>query len=202
MAGAALVISLAALALAIGHKYLDIDPQNRFHVLVYTDLTKSGIDLKTAESDKFLDVTLILIGTLAGLILAKPEEAKVTLEDKPELIMFVSALLLLLSSVMCHQFYLSAVSNVFLEARMDRANTSLSLNVEPTQDWKTEAAVVPSQPDTPYSIESQLTLEDVRDPAVEYLLKGQIWFLLSGAILSIMALVSANLLKESAIVSG
>jgi hypothetical protein len=198
LAGAALVVSVVAFLLAIAHKYVQIDPLIRFHILVYTELTKSGIDLKTNESEKLFDITLILIGGLVGLMLAKPNEARVTLRDKPELLMFISAMVVLCSSIICHEFYLTAVSDVYLQARVDRTASVPSLGIQPTPGWKTETVITPNPKDEPYAIEYQLTMEDVRDPAVEYLLKGQIWFLVFGTILSCIAFASANLLKESA----
>jgi hypothetical protein len=197
MAATALAFSILALGLALGHKYLEIDTRFRFNALVYTELTKSGIDIKVGESDKLLDVALIFLGALAGLILAKPNEAKVTLRDRPEMLMFLSSVILLSSSVLCHDGYLSAVADVCFQAKVDRANTYLSSESQPTRDWKVETTVSQSPPLQPYAIESQLTMEDVRDPAVEYLLQGQTWFLAFGAIISCMVLVSANLLKES-----
>ena len=197
MASLALVIAIGALALAIGHKYLQIDTLQRFKALVYTDLTKSGIDLETGESDKFFDVTLVFLGTLAGLVLAKPTEAKVTLKDKPELLMFISAVLLLISSALCHVFYSSAVSDVLLTAKTDRAKILLTPESQPDPNWKMETVVTSASSGPPYAIETQMVLEDIRDPGIEYLLTGQEWFLVFGAALAGMVLLSANLLKEA-----
>jgi hypothetical protein len=197
LATVALVLSIVALALAIGYKYLEVDTRWRFHTLVYTELTKSGIDLNTGESDKFFDVTLVLLGTLAGLVLAKPKEAKMTLEDKPELLMFISAVMLLISSSICHMLYLSAVSDVCFKAKTDRLITQVTPGSEPNPDWKPETVLTPVPSGPQYVVETQLTLQDVRDPGVEYLLRGQTWFLVFGFILVCMVLVSANLLKET-----
>lgn len=196
LAYVALVLSIAAFVFAISHKYLQIDTLQRFNAILYTDLTKSGIDLETGESDKFFDLALVLVGTLAGLVLAKPDEARITLADKQELLVFIAAVLLLTSSGICHVFYLSAVSDACLEAKVDREKTLLTSEQQPDSNWRTETVVTSSQGGSQYAIEEHLMMEDVRDPGIEYLLTGQEWFFTVGFILSCVVLVSANWLKE------
>jgi hypothetical protein len=60
--------------------------------------------------------------------------------------MFISAGILLITSVICHEFYLSAVWDSFLDAKVDRENTELFLGHNPTPDWKTETVVSPPSP--------------------------------------------------------
>jgi hypothetical protein len=197
MAAIAITVSVLALALALGYKSLRLNERFRYHILVYTELTKSGIDLKSGESDKLADVTLILLGSLAGLVLAKPDEAKLTLQDKPELLMFISALALLLSSTIFHESYISSIADdVYLQGSADRTNRDVSLDEQPPPDWRSEGVVTPAPPAAPFSIEYQLSVEDPRDPALDYLLQGQLWFFLVGTVLAGMTLGSAQLLKE------
>jgi hypothetical protein len=44
MAATALAVAIAAFAFALGHKFIAIDTLFRFKPLVYTELTKAGID--------------------------------------------------------------------------------------------------------------------------------------------------------------
>jgi hypothetical protein len=195
---ACVMVSGFALLLAIGFKALRIDRILFFSTVVYNDLTKSAIDLKVHESNSYFDLSLLVTGALIGLMLAKPDEARITLKDKPELLMFIASGMLLLSSMLCHATYLTGITEACMDARFDRQVTAFNPKSEQDSHWKTETVIGGSS--TPvYTIESKLTMEDIRDPGIEYLLKGQTLFVLLGTALSALTILSAKFLKEAPI---
>lgn len=196
LASVAILLAVSSLIFALFYKAFDIDQRTTYQAVIANDAVKSAIDLKAHESASFFELSLLIAGALLGLMLAKPDEVRLTLEDKQELAMFVSACLLLVSSMLAHSLYSSAVTEVCLNARTDRQVSALEPAQELNPDWKIEAMLPnPSDPARSYAIESKLSMEDPRDPAIEYLLQGQLLFLLLGAAAAGMTLISARYLK-------
>ena len=83
-----------------------------------------------------------------------------------------------------------------IEDRFDRQVTAFNPAREQNQEWKTEAVIGGSSSPV-YTIENKLTMEDIRDPGIEYLLKGQTIFFLLGTALSALTILSAKFLKET-----
>jgi len=189
-------LSLIALLAAIAFKAIRIDQILLYSTAVYNELTKSAMDLKIHESNSYFDLSLLVVGALIGLILAKPEEARITLRDTPELLMFIASGVLLLSSMLCHVSYLTSVTEACMNARFDRQVTAFNPGSEQNKEWKTEAVIAGSSSPV-YTIENKLTMEDIRDPGIEYLLKGQTIFVLLGTALSALTILSAKFLKET-----
>lgn len=79
----------------------------------FTDLLKAGIDLRIEQSRAEFHLTLVAIGGLWGLVIAKKDEATILLSDVPELVMFCCANLLLLMSAVFHFLYVGSVSYVY-----------------------------------------------------------------------------------------
>lgn len=134
-------LSLLALLAAIAFKAIRIDQILLYSTAVYNELTKSAMDLKIHESNSYFDLSLLVVGALIGLILAKPEEARITLRDTPELLMFIASGVLLLSSMLCHVSYLTSVTEACMKARFDRQVTAFNPAREQNQEWKTEAVI-------------------------------------------------------------
>jgi hypothetical protein len=82
----------------------------------YNDLTDGGIQAKLTLSTNVFQITLLISAALAGLMIARDEEAGFVLGSKPELIMFVLASLLLLMSFVSHAFFLTEISYLYFLA--------------------------------------------------------------------------------------
>lgn len=92
-----LLVSMGSLVVSFAYKFSKIDTRFTFSTVLFTDAVKSRIEIKTHESENLFTVTIVIIGGLLGLLAAKPDEVLVTLEDRPELLMFMGALVLLFS---------------------------------------------------------------------------------------------------------
>jgi len=180
---------------AVGYKKANVDPERIFRGITFNDLVKAGMDVKTHESETLFTVSLVVIGGLLGMLFAKPDEARIALEGRPELLMFICALFLLLISMLCHEWYTDAVAENCFTAHQDRYSTSIADGRYDAMAKDTKIDAVVTQP-SPALIESRLTVEDIRDPSIEYLLKDQFLFLIFGIVISGLALFCARFLKE------
>jgi hypothetical protein len=80
------------------------------------DLIKAGVQLKVEQSRSEFQLSLLIIGVLWALIIAKKDEARIVLSDSPELIMFICANLLLIMSSVFHIFYVEDIVNIYSQA--------------------------------------------------------------------------------------
>lgn len=192
MAATAALIAALSIIFALGYKIVRIEALTAFSTVPFSDAVKAGMDLKVQESDTLFTVGLILVGGLLGLLAAKPDEARVTLQDRPEIVMFLAAIVLVFSSMICHELYSDAVSEAYFRASQDRYTTADAQQLSPT----TKLDAVPSDKSDPWFIESRITIQDLRDPSIEYLLRGQLVFVIFGLLVSACTLLSARFLKD------
>jgi len=82
----------------------------------YNDLTDGGMQAKLNLSNNLFQVTLLLSAALAGLMIARDNEAHLVLGKLPELIMFILAVLLLLLSFVSHLLFFNEVSYLYFLA--------------------------------------------------------------------------------------
>jgi len=75
----------------------------------YNELTKSAIDLGLDQSKSLFQLGLLVLASLWALMFAKTDERTILLADTPEVVMFVTATILLLCSQICHLSYLGHV---------------------------------------------------------------------------------------------
>jgi hypothetical protein len=94
LAVTAALIAALSIIFALGYKIVRIEALTAFSTVPFSDAVKAGMDLKVQESDTLFTVGLILVGGLLGLLAAKPDEARVTLQDRPEIVMFLAAIVL------------------------------------------------------------------------------------------------------------
>ena len=78
-----------------------------------TDLLKAAIDLKLEQSKSEFQLALVMMGALWGLMIAKKDEARIVLSDRPELLMFCCASVLLICSCISHFVYVDNIAYVF-----------------------------------------------------------------------------------------
>lgn len=98
--------------------------------------------------------------------------------------------------MICHEFYSTSVSEVCFRASSDRYITYTGPG-DLNKNTKIDASFAPltsGQPNQTF-VESKVTIEDIRDPGVEYLLHGQLIFMLLGMTSSACTLLSARFLK-------
>jgi hypothetical protein len=82
----------------------------------YNNLTNGGIQTKLNLSSNIFQVALLLSAALAGLLIAKDNEARLVLGRAPEIAMFICAGLLILLSFASHILYLNEISNLYFLA--------------------------------------------------------------------------------------
>ena len=79
----------------------------------FNDLTVKAVDLTLDQSRTCFQVTLVVLGALWGLMIAKKDETQIALKDSPEPTMFIVASALLLLSIWWHRFYFDDVAAAF-----------------------------------------------------------------------------------------
>jgi hypothetical protein len=127
----------------------------------FNDLTNGAMQAKINLSNNLFQVTFLVIAGLAGLFIAKRQEADFVLADVPEIIMFVCAGILLLLSFLFNILYLNEVSYIYSIAGnlVERGNISVP---------------------------------DIFDPNVNYLLNFQFVYFIFGVVISIFTFISAH----------
>jgi hypothetical protein len=101
----------------VGYPLLHVHPKlSTYKDRNYNELTKTAIDLRIDQSKSLSQLNLLMLGALWALVIAKRDEARIVLSDRPELIMFVAASALLLASEVFHIFYLEYIRYFFQEA--------------------------------------------------------------------------------------
>jgi hypothetical protein len=98
----------ASLAVAIALK-IRADHSKFANDKPYNQLTKAANDARIDQSKNMLQVGLLLLAALWALVAAKKDEVRIVLSDRPELLMFLCASALLLSSFVFHFFFVSDV---------------------------------------------------------------------------------------------
>lgn len=88
-------------------------PAEGLEDIKFNELTNESIKGRVEFSRSLFQVTLLITAALWGLIIAKKDEAGIVFKDRPELVMFLCASLLLLSSLVDHSLYLHFVSRIY-----------------------------------------------------------------------------------------
>lgn len=139
--------------------------------LPFNELTSKSIDTRLDLSRSLFQVALLITATLWGLVIAKEDEAQIVFSKPSEVIMFVSASLLLILSVGSHALYLNKVTEYLSDAAASSGGTKASAQAD-------------------------LSLPNIFDQNVNYLFITQITNLTAGVFDSVMTLISAHKLKE------
>lgn len=129
----------------------------------YNDLTDGGIQAKVALSNSIFQAGLLVTAGLAGLLIAKDQESGFLLDNRPELIMFIGAISLLLMSFVSHYFYLKEIAYLYFLAG-------------------SQGVYRASNPSVP----------DIADDNVNFLFTYQLEYLASGTILALFTIFSAH----------
>jgi hypothetical protein len=112
LATLSLALLLATLALTI-YSISTTSLVSGLEDIKFNDLMNESIKGRIDFSRSLFEIGLLITGALWGLIIAKKDEARIVFADRPEWIMFLSASLLLLASLVDHSIYLQYVSRLF-----------------------------------------------------------------------------------------
>jgi hypothetical protein len=133
----------------------------------YNDLIKAAIDIRIDQSKSVFQLFLIFSGVLAGLLIAKPGEARLVVANVYDITMSACALLLLSLSLVSHLVYIQQVSSAYIVGGA-------------LKNFEKDSASMP----------------DVLSDSIDYLFDFQWLFLLAGALVSFLVLLSVHKFKE------
>jgi hypothetical protein len=131
----------------------------------FNEALKEGITIKLGISSNLFQLAVIVTGALWALVIAKEDEAGIVLANRPEVVMFVCASALLLTSLLAYAVYTARVSYLY------------------------EIAGQPGPPGAP------LRVGDFNNPVVNNFFSYQITNLAAGLTAAIVTLISAHKLK-------
>jgi hypothetical protein len=166
MAIAAAIASIGVVAESLFHRFTIVNSTAMIGERPFNELTKSAIDIQQAQSISLLNLGMLVLTALWGLMIAGHNEARVTLKDKPELIMFASGTVLLIAALFWHNLYLESVSSAYAAAG------------------------------STCSGEGSMCIADIFDPRVHHQLEYQRLFVVFGVMVGLATLLSAHRFKE------
>jgi len=134
----------------------------------YNGITQVAIDIKVEQSRGLFQVALLVLAFLWGFVFAKRDERQITAKDGLEIVMLVSASVLLIGSLKWHWMYLDRISDAYKVAG---------------------ATLLPKEiPDT---------IPDVFAARTTHLFDYQFWFFVLGIVVAGFTLFSTFFLKGS-----
>ena len=80
----------------------------------FNDMTNSGIQTRLNMSNSWFQAGLLIAAAIIGFLFAKRGETDLIVREKPEIIMGIAAVALLLTSFASHVLYLNEISYVYL----------------------------------------------------------------------------------------
>jgi hypothetical protein len=84
--------------------------------LAFNDVTSKSIETRLGLAQTLFQLTILMIGALWGLLIAKKDEIKLVFAQYSEVVMFISASAVLLLSISAYAFYLNKLSSQFADA--------------------------------------------------------------------------------------
>jgi len=146
------------------HRY---SGKTNFNPIPYNEATKAAIAQKLDGAKNVSQAILLGMAVLWGLILAKKDERKLIFSSSrtPELLMFVIANVLLISSLYCYSEYTDAISSVHVQG--------------------------PTDPDA----RNDVSIMDFRDDRINNLYRWQMQFWILGMVITGAALFCAHAIR-------
>jgi hypothetical protein len=166
LAVAAVLASLCLIVAGHWTKRANVDSSTSMETRPYNDATKAALDLRVDQAKSLFQLGILVAAAILGLLIAKPDEGRLALQDWPELVMLACGLTLLAFSLAFHTMYLDSISAAY----------------------KAAGATC--------FLEEPRCIPDVFAAAINDLFKYQERFLLGGTVLSLATLFSAHRLKE------
>jgi hypothetical protein len=131
----------------------------------YNEALKESIQIRLDISSNLFQLAALITGALWGVVIAKEDEAGIVFANRPEIIMFVSASLLLLTSLLSYIIYSYRVAYIY------------------------ELAHQTNQSGTP------IVIGDFFNPIINSFFSYQIMNLVAGLSIALATLISAHKLK-------
>lgn len=153
----------------------------------FNDPMQAAIETRLAQAKDMFQLGIVFIGGLWALIIAKKGEARLVLSDYPEIIMSVSATILLSLSFICHSIYVSEVTEVYYSA-----GKIANKVIEGSMESDSLMSVVNSKNQQ----DADIKIADIFQRGVNYLFDAQYGFLVAGAINAMLTFISAHKLKN------
>lgn len=97
--------------------------------LLMDEVTTKSIDARLVLAQSLFQVALLMVGALWGIVIAKPGESQLVFKEKFEMVMFLSASVVLLTSIICYGIYLEKITDQFAEAVRARSKSPIALAV-------------------------------------------------------------------------
>lgn len=91
----------------------------------FNDIVKAAVQLKIEQSRGMFQLSLLILGAMWTLMLAKPSEASIALSDVPELTMFCVVNLFLLTSCWYHIKYVENITQILAIAGAIKVSPSI-----------------------------------------------------------------------------
>ncbi|MCE9566537.1 MAG: hypothetical protein K8U57_31320 [Planctomycetes bacterium] len=132
----------------------------------YTDAVKAAITQKLEGAKGLFQASLVVLGILWGLVIAKKDDRALRITDRPEMIMFLSANVLFLVSGYCYSAYTDAMATVHAAGPVE------------------------------YEDPKDLTIMDFRDSRIDNLYVWQRGVWVAAMIVTAIALFCSHVVKE------
>jgi hypothetical protein len=81
--------------------------------MVLNDATQKAVELRLSQSESLYQVAGLFLAALCGLVIAKKEDTRISLSDRPEVLMFLVASGSLLTSMVWHMFFVGRVAEAY-----------------------------------------------------------------------------------------
>ncbi|HKY27371.1 MAG TPA: hypothetical protein VJM12_05430 [Pyrinomonadaceae bacterium] len=162
--------AILAIVCLIGNVYFlfNVKIDRGIAPLAFNEITAKSIDARLILAQSVFQVALLMLGALWGLVIAKKNEIQILFREEIETVMFLSASVVLLMSVVSYGIYLSKISSQFaITVRL------LDNSPEPLP----------------------LSIPDVFDQNIDYLFTLQWTSLVAGIVNGVVTLFSAHKLR-------
>lgn len=162
------IISFLGVSAMSYYDYKTSGNHNAIRSIKYNELIQSALEIRLDQSRSLFQFSLVFLGGIWGLIIARKKEAILAFGDKPELIMSIVSLCLIVISLFCHITYVQLMMGAYLDAGI----------------------VAGKKPDG-----AVLKIADVFVSGRDYLFLAQVKFTSAGMFTTALTYVSAHKLK-------
>ena len=109
------------------YRYWSLGDLSTLPSLRWNEMTNAAIQLQVGESNALFHIWLLVVAALVGLLIAKRDEPGLLWRDRPEIVMFTCASVLLATSLIFHLLFLDQVQAAYLDGGTVRGASTPSL---------------------------------------------------------------------------
>lgn len=120
-------VAVACLVTAVAF-VLSIRKDEGIPPLLMDEVTTKSIDARLVLAQSLFQVALLMVGALWGIVIAKPGEIQLVFKERFEMAMFLSASVVLLTSILCYGIYLEKITEQFAEAVRARSKSPIAIS--------------------------------------------------------------------------